>query len=363
MWSSHNTKICPQCFIFSDARLEYLEKIGIEGAKQTREESNRIRGERNILSLLPLNLLSNARFMAGGKERRIYDAKNSFRRAHPADLKQTEGGEYSGLPDAKEDAKFAYDFSGVTYDFYTQIFNRNSIDDNGLVLHSTVRYRNRWVNAMWDGSTMSYGDGMTKCIDVVGHELTHGVTQYEADLVYEYEPGALNEHFSDVMGILIKQWSLNQSATDSNWLLGENIIPGLAAIRSMKQPGSLEGDDQVNENNEPIDHYDKRYQGDADNGGVHKNSAIPNKAFYLAATKIGGNAWEKIGTVWYITLRDRLHSTSTFQETADITYQIATEYYDSNVQNAIREGWEEVGINVQQELNNDIRSLINIRTH
>jgi Zn-dependent metalloprotease len=357
----HNYKNCPHCFILSDTRLEYLEKIGIEGAKQTREESNRLRGERNIRGLLPLNLLGSTQLVAAKKDRRIYDAKNSFRRAHPSDLVQTEGGSYNGSPEAQEDAKFAYEFAGATYDFYNKIFERNSIDDNGLVLHSTVRFRLGWINAMWDGSTMSYGDRMSKCIDVVAHELTHGVTQYEAGLIYENESGALNEHFSDVMGILVKQWSLNQSATDSNWLIGENIVPGLTAIRSMKDPGSLEGDDQVNENNEPIDHYDKIYRGLADHGGVHKNSGIPNKAFYLAATNIGGNAWEKVGSIWYIALRDRLHPTSTFQEAADITYKIATEYHDHDVQKAIKQAWKDVGIDVQQEIDENIRSLIGVR--
>src|SRR5207237_2112286 len=125
----------------------------------------------------------------------------------------------------------AYDFSGATYDFYKTAYNRNSVDGRGLRLDSTVHYDADFDNAFWDGRQMVYGDGdrvlfdrFTKCLDVVGHELTHGVTQYTAALEYEGESGALNEHISDVFGILVKQWTLRQTATNSNWLLGEGIF-------------------------------------------------------------------------------------------------------------------------------------------
>ena len=161
------------------------------------------------------------------------------------------------------------------------------------------------------GTGMTYGKGMTKCLDVVAHEMFHGVTDFTSNLTYFGEPGALNEHFSDVFGILVKQKANNETTRQSDWILGKDIIPGVDAIRSMKSPGLLVEDDQINENNEPIDHYQRRYRGSLDNQGVHKNSGIPNKAFYLAANYLSEranenqeyeHAWKHLGMLWYMTV-------------------------------------------------------------
>ena len=146
----------------------------------------------------------------------------------------------------------AFDYSGATYDFYLTAYNRNSIDDNGMRLDSSVHYDSNFDNAFWDGQQMVYGDGdqtifdrFTKCLDVVGHELTHGVTAATANLDYQGQSGALNESMSDVFGSLVKQMSLGQTADQADWLIGAGLfMPGIhgVALRSMSNPGTAYDD-------------------------------------------------------------------------------------------------------------------------
>jgi Zn-dependent metalloprotease len=202
---------------------------------------------------------------------------------------------------------------------------------------------------------MVYGDGdgrlferFTKAIDVIGHELTHGVTQYEASLEYADQPGALNESFSDVFGSLVKQRSLGQTAKQADWLIGAGLFTPKVkgkAIRSMASPGTAYDDPVLGMDPQPADmaHY---VDTTDDNGGVHINSGIPNRAFYLAATAIGGRAWEKAGRVWYVTLRDRLRPGSDFAAAASLTIAVAAELYGSTsaVAKAVEAAWTKVGV-------------------
>jgi Zn-dependent metalloprotease len=202
---------------------------------------------------------------------------------------------------------------------------------------------------------MVYGDGdgtlfnrFTIAIDVIGHELTHGITQYEAALIYRNESGALNESFSDVFGSLVKQRTLNQTADQADWLIGEGLLASGVqgvALRSMKAPGTAYDDPVLGKDPQPAN-YKNLYRGTSDNGGVHINSGIPNRAFYLAATAIGGYAWEKAGKIWYITLRDVLRSRSNFKNAANATIAVAGNLYgqDSNEQKAVRSAWKQVGV-------------------
>ena len=200
---------------------------------------------------------------------------------------------------------------------------------------------------------MLYGDGdgirikgFTKAIDVISHELTHGVTQYEADLVYQDESGALNESVSDVFGSLVKQWKLQQNADQADWLIGQGLfVDERLALRSMKAPGTaFDGDDQ------PA-HYRDYLKTDEDNGGVHTNSGIPNHAFYLIAIEVGGKAWEKAGLIWYKTLSSGLDSGASFKQFASHTVMVAGNLYgsSSNEQKAVRKGWDEVGVPYEEE--------------
>ncbi len=320
--------------------------------------SEQVRGQRQAVAAVAALLAT----PAGQKRRTIYDAQNGD--DLPGRLIRGEGDPPTGDAAADE----AYDGAGATYDLYQQVFERNSIDDRGMRLDSTVHYLQGYDNAFWDGRQMVYGDGdedlpeeerlwgrFTIAIDVIGHELTHGVTQYEANLVYRFQPGALNESLSDVFGSLVKQRMLGQTADQADWLIGEGLftanVKGVA-IRSMKEPGSAYDDPVLGKDPQPghmNDYKDLRYW--EDNGGVHINSGIPNHAFYLVATQIGGYAWERAGRIWYITLRDRLRRNSDFQDAANKTFQVAGELYGegSREQQAVRTGWDGVGISVEEK--------------
>jgi Zn-dependent metalloprotease len=290
--------------------------------------------------------------MEGEKRRTIYDAHSQ--QNLPGDMVRAEGTEPSGDPAVDE----AYDGLGATFDFFWDVYQRNSIDDEGLALDATVHFGRDYDNAFWNGERMVFGDGdgqifnrFTIALDVIGHELCHGVTQDEAGLVYYLQPGALNESMSDVFGSLVKQYKLQQTADQADWLIGAGLftanINGVA-LRSMKAPGTAFDDPLLGKDEQPS-HLDDFVNTFQDNGGVHINSGIPNHAFYLAATNLGGFAWEKAGRVWYETLRDSgLRPSSGFRRFARLTVENAGKLFGegSAEQQAIREAWSEVGIAV-----------------
>lgn len=339
--------VCPICCIVPPHISEHIVRNGNEAqrewAMQTLIVSEQFRGRReavgNISFIAP----------AGEKRRTVYDAKGGVEL--PGTPVRREG--EPATKDAAVDE--AYDGAGATYDLFEQIFERNSIDDRGLQLDSTVHYNQKYDNAFWNGDQMVYGDGdgelfnrFTISIDVIGHELTHGVTQYEAGLIYYGESGALNESMSDVFGIMVKQRVLDQKVDASNWIIGEGLLTAKVkgvGIRSMKAPGTAYNDPVLGKDPQPA-YVKDMYKGTADNGGVHINSGIPNYAFYLAAMEIGGYAWEKAGQIWYVGLRDRLRQRTNFKRAAAILVGIAGELYgaDSKEQKAVRNAWEKVGV-------------------
>jgi Zn-dependent metalloprotease len=262
-----------------------------------------------------------------------------------------------GKPALKDPAvNEAYDGFGATHAFYWQAYRRQSIDDNGLELEGVVNFGQKYDNAMWDGQRMIFGNGddkifkrLTLSLDVIGHELTHGVTQDTAGLHYLGESGALNESVSDVFGSLVKQYHLKQTADQADWLIGADVIgPAVKgkALRSMAHPGTAYSDLMGHKDPQPdhMKHYVKTKQ---DNGGVHLNSGIPNRAFYLVATELGGHAWEKAGRIWYETLRDpNLRPTAQFHAFAVITVTVADRLFGvgSNESKAVKHGWDQVGV-------------------
>jgi Zn-dependent metalloprotease len=288
-------------------------------------------------------------------QRTIYDAYNS--EDLPGTIVLVE---YSDRINIVEHAvSEAFKFSGDTYDFYKTVFDRNSVNGRGMRLESTVHYGDHYNNAFWNGTQMVYGDGdgelfnrFTSCVDVVGHEITHGVTQHEAALEYQGQPGALNESFSDVFGSMVKQYALNHNVDQADWLIGAGLftkkVKGVA-LRSMKEPGSAYEDDPTFGTDPQPGHMKNYVDTSSDNGGVHINSGIPNRAFYLAAVEIGGYAWEKTGKIWYVTLRDRLRENSDFQDTANLTYEVAGSIYGirSTEQKAVYNAWNNVGIEIK----------------
>lgn len=304
-------------------------------------------------TMMELNKASLVGTMAGvttsGKNRTIYDAKRGS--SLPGTLVRSEGDPASSDVAVNE----AYDGSGATYDLYKDIYGRDSIDGKGLPLNSSVHYQKNYDNAFWDGEQMVYGDGdgelfnrFTIAIDVMGHELTHGVTQYEANLNYSQQSGALNESMSDVFGSLVKQYNLKQTAAEADWLIGQGLLASGVngiALRSMKAPGTAYDDPILGKDPQPAT-MSGYVNTTSDNGGVHINSGITNHAFYVVATEIGGFAWEKAGQIWYITLRDKLTANSNFQDCANLTYQTAADLFGAGSleQQAVTKGWSEVGI-------------------
>lgn len=249
----------------------------------------------------------------------------------------------------------AYDGLGATFELYSQVFGRDSIDGAGLPLDATVHYGTDYDNAFWNGERMVFGDGdgqifgpFTVSLTVIGHELTHGVTQYLAGLVYRDQPGALNESISDVFGSLVEQYALGQDASTATWLIGAGLFTDQVegtALRSMKAPGTAYDDDVLGKDPQPA-HMDDFVETDDDDGGVHLNSGIPNKAFYLVASALGGNAWEKAGRIWYDALSSGLRPTTDFAGFASATVASATARYgeDSDEVRATRAGWTGVGV-------------------
>lgn len=340
--------VCPICCILppyiGDQIVLNGDSTQKEWALQNIRASAQFRERRTIVGSLNFNMA-----IAGEKRRTIFDASTGT--DLPGKLVRGEGDPSTG--DVMVDE--AYDGSGATYDFFNEVFDRNSIDGLGMRLDSTVHFDQKYDNAFWNGSQMVYGDGdgelfnrFTISIDIIGHELTHGVTQHEAGLVYKGQPGALNESMSDVFGSLIKQRTLNQTAEQADWLIGAGLLTDKVdgtALRSMKAPGTAYNDKVLGKDPQPAD-MSKIYTGKADNEGVHINSGIPNRAFYLAATEMGGYAWEKAGKIWYIALTERLRSQSNFKRAANVTLTIAGELYglDSAEKKAVENAWKTVGV-------------------
>lgn len=260
-----------------------------------------------------------------------------------------------GEPPTADDAVTnAYDGLGDTHALFADAFSRNSIDDRGLPLLATVHYGDDYDNAFWNGERMVFGDGdgevfrsFTSSLSVIGHELAHGVTQYTANLVYEGQPGALNEHVSDVFGALVEQHARGQDAASASWLIGEGLFTDEVegnALRSMLAPGTAY-DDVLGKDPQPA-HFDDYIETTDDNGGVHLNSGIPNRAFASLAVALGGNAWERAGVIWYDTLTGPLSERADFATcaAATLTAAIARFGVDSTETSAVGEAWSLVGI-------------------
>lgn len=252
-------------------------------------------------------------------------------------------------------AQEAWDGLGQTHDLFATVFERASIDDQNLRLDATVHYGRNYDNAFWNGERMVFGDGdneifrrMTASVSVIGHELTHGVTQYTAGLEYQGQSGALNESISDVFGVLVEQFTRSQSVDQASWLIGEGLFTEAVegnALRSMKAPGTAYDDDVLGKDPQP-DHMSGYIETRDDNGGVHLNSAIPNRAFYLVASELGGNAWEHAGRIWYDTLTGSLSSTASFADFAARTTDAAATRFGSASAElaAVTSAWQTVGV-------------------
>jgi len=287
----------------------------------------------------------------GQPQRTIYDAQHRQQSRGPK--LRAEGDQ----PTSDVEVNEAYDGLGATYNLYWNAFQRDSIDGLGLALDGYVHFGHDYDNAFWDGKRMNFGDGdgvtyqrFTISVDIMGHELTHGVTQYESNLIYQGQPGAINESISDVFGSLVKQYSMNQTADKADWVIGAGLFkPGVngVGIRSMKAPGTAFNDPALGGKDPQPAHMKDYVRTFQDNGGVHINSGIPNKAFYLVATRIGSKAWEKAGLIWYVACTNRLLTPrARFREFAGLTLSSARALYGygSAEADVVLQSWRDVGI-------------------
>ncbi|MFI1090991.1 M4 family metallopeptidase [Streptomyces sp. NPDC020917] len=345
------------CTIVPPHVLDTLARSGdaalSQAARRTLEHDARERTRRRLTTVIgPTGADLAAGPPSAGSDtpqRTIHDAKHKD--TLPGPTVRTEGAKVS--KDASVNR--AYDGLGATFETYLKAYGRRSVDGQGLPLVASVHYLKDYNNAFWNGEQMVFGDGdgrifldFTIPVDVIGHELTHGVTQYSANLDYFGQSGALNESVSDVFGSLIKQYTLGQTAEQADWLIGAGLLaPSVHghALRSMKAPGTAYDDPNLGKDPQPgsMSGYVSTSQ---DNGGVHINSGIPNRAFYLAAAALGGHAWEQAGQVWYDTLTGgSLSAHAQFADFAAATVAAATARYGEGEQSrAVAAAWQEVGV-------------------
>ncbi len=230
----------------------------------------------------------------------------------------------------------AHYYADVVYDYYLNTHNRDSYNGKGAAVESVVHFDKNYNNAAWTGQYMIYGDGdgvtfseLSGAKDVIAHELTHAVTETSSNLVYENQPGALNESFSDVFGYFVDP---------DDWLMGEDIYtPKIAgdALRSLSDPAKYDQPEHMNN----YQNLPNTKAGDW--GGVHINSGIPNKAAYNTIQKIGKAKAEKI---YYRALTQYLTTNSQFVDAKKALVQSATDLYGATEAAAVTEAWNAVGV-------------------
>ena len=329
------------------------------------EAKERDNAQRTLSSLQKLRLYSKLQPAAsdlisqtqqqGHLWREIYDANHSEdMESLPGILLRAEGEESFKSHSHDTVLNECYKNFKHTFDFFHQVFGRDSINARGLPLVAHIHYSSTYDNAFWVPNLrqMVFGDGgQYLCnftsLDVIAHELTHGITQCTAALEYQGQAGALNESMSDVFGSMVKQYALDQDAIDADWLIGEDCllptVKGLA-LRSMKDPGSAY--DKLGFAKDPQPASMANFVNTtSDYGGVHINSGIPNRAFYLCATRLGGKSWERAGQIWYLALTGNLiRPNCTFKQFADLTCDIAGKTFNKEVQATTKQAWIDVGV-------------------
>jgi Zn-dependent metalloprotease len=291
--------------------------------------------------------------------RNVYDLATT--ETLPGRLVRTE----SGKPARDAAANEAFENVGIALAFLREVFGRNSLDGRGMQIDSAIHYGQGFQNAMWNGRQMIIGDGddtiggFTASLDIIAHELTHGLTQHlisgglgvvkipprerefkEQKYALRGQSGALNESLSDIFASMVTQWHLGQRSAEADWLIGENVIAPIygRAIRSLKSPGNRRvtwyDDDQL----KSMDHYQEGCD-------VHDASGIPNHAFYTTAIKMGGHSWQKAGPIWFEAF-DSLDASATFADAAEATLQAAANRFGarSDEARAVKAGWRKVKV-------------------
>jgi Zn-dependent metalloprotease len=284
-----------------------------------------------------------------GKKRFVYDMENTDYPL-PGAIKRKGGQPATG----DEEVDRVFDHAGVTYDFYKQIFERQSIDGANYPLSSSVRFGVEVANAFWDGQQMVYGSGdghyfisFTRSLAISAHEITHGLLSFTSKLAYEDQSGALNESFCDVMAAAVEQWHLKQTVEDANWFIGAEVfgpaLQGLRGVRSFSDELAYENHAILGTDIQPK-HMSALVRATDDHGGVHVNSGIPNHAFYRVARMFGGKVWEKAARIWYDAFTTGLTDEATFEHAAAATETSARRLFGEGDAKVVAEAWRAVGV-------------------
>ncbi len=259
-----------------------------------------------------------------------------------------------------ENAVSAAFFADLVYDYFRSAHDRVSIDAAGMNMNLIVNFQNGFNNAFWNGTFMVFGNGdgtsfsdLAGTLDVTAHEMSHGVIEHTANLVYEFQSGALNEHFADVFGV---STDFHHNGAEANWLLGEDVTtPAIAGdcLRNMEHP---DGADVAFGGQQPA-HMDQ-FQDlpiDQDNGGVHINSGIPNRAYFLAATT-GGMTVAKAEEIWYRTLSMYLNRNSQFADFRLGIRQAAADLHGAGSleQDAVTAALDAVGMTAEEDTDDPV---------
>lgn len=356
MLGAMRNKLSSCCSIHCIVPPHMLESILIRGDSKMKKmvqavqlHTDNYREDREVMAhVIQKPGMSMAAAGSNKPRRRVYDGEGKA--ALPGKLARKEG----DPKHADQVVNEAYEGAGSVFKLYHDIYGRNSLDNNGMELVSTVHHRRNYGNAFWNGSQMSYGDGdnilfkkLTE-LSIIGHEFSHGVVQFSGGLAYRDQSGALNESIADVFGALTEQYKKKQSTKEATWLIGKGVFAnGINgdALRSLKQPGLAYDDSILGKDPQPY-HMDLYVNTTQDHGGVHINSGIPNHAFYLLAQYLGGKAWEKAGHIWYAALQNMNNSLATFADWADETIRsAATQYgHGSYEMKMTYRAWKLVGV-------------------
>ena len=351
-WIGHHSCGCP-CFIIPervlkkfarDKKLSASTRKAFANAARFESEWRKAREMKSLVSVSAQRMLPSGLALASvlPPATPVFDCQHH----------NTLPGVSISNPGASTDPTYrqAFTETAAVAKFYKSAFGRNSIDNAGMTMMSSIHYSVKYNNAFWNGSQMTYGDGdgnifidFTKGNDVIGHELTHGVTQFTLGLSYQNQPGGLNESISDVFGSMFRQWQANQNVNQADWLIGKDIMgPGALArgftcLRDMSNPAASHC-------LSPQPTHFRQYRNGMD---PHESSGIPNFAFYKAAMAIGGNSWKIAGKIWYQAVTGFGPTPNmTMKQFANRTRTLAGSLFASKpaVKVAVDNAWKAVGL-------------------
>lgn len=278
----------------------------------------------------------------------VYDAK------HRENLDRLVPARWTGQPPTGDQAvDEAYEGLVAVSAFGREVLGRDPLSERPLI--AFVHYGSDFNNAWWDGEQLVLGDGdgtlfgrFSQCLDVIGGEVWHGVREMLQYFGWEGEHGALHASLCDVFGQLFKQYALDQTVEEADWVVGSGLLLGGTGLRSMKAPGTAYDNDILGRDPQPA-HMDNYVRTARDNGGIHINCGIPNRAFYLVAERLGGKAWEGAGRIWWEALTGGgVRRGLLFADWARLTAAAACACHgsDSVEHRAVLEAWNQVGVPV-----------------